>query len=100
MVSGIKECISNLAEQKEFPAIQVEICDNKLAKIYANSNRGISEFRDYPELLRQAISLARKIQELLLEFSQLCTVEEILCLKYHPSQNQLSKDDLIENLYL
>ncbi|KAK9308785.1 hypothetical protein QLX08_001384 [Tetragonisca angustula] len=101
IVSEIKECISNLAEQEEFPAIQVEICDNELAKVYANSNRGISEFRDYPELLRQAISLARKIQDPLLEFSQLCTIdEEILCLKYHPLQDQLSKDDLIENLYL
>ncbi|KAK1116660.1 hypothetical protein K0M31_018202 [Melipona bicolor] len=101
IVSEIKECIFNLAEQKEFPAIQVEICDNEFAKVYANCSRSISEFRDYPELLRQAISLARKIQDPLLEFSQLCTIdEEILCLKYHPLQDQLSTDDLIENLYL
>lgn len=101
IVSDIKECIANLAKEEQFPTIQVEICDNELTKVYANSNRSISEFRDYPELLRQAISLARKIQDPLLEFSQLCTIdEEILCLKYHPLQDQLSKDDLIENLYL
>ncbi|OAD54023.1 Transcription elongation factor SPT6 [Eufriesea mexicana] len=101
VVSDLKECISNLVEEEQFPTIQVEICDNEVNKVYANSNRGIAEFRDYPELLRQAISLARRLQDPLLEFSQLCTVdEEILCLKYHPLQDQLPKDDLIENLYL
>ena len=70
-------------------------------KFNANSNRGVSEFRDYPDLLRQAISLARRMQDPLLEFSQLCTIdEEIMCLKYHPLQDQLPKEDLIENLNL
>ncbi|XP_017879018.1 transcription elongation factor SPT6-like [Ceratina calcarata] len=101
IVADIKECLSSLADEEQFPAIQVEICDNEFAKVYANSNRGIAEFRDYPDLLRQAISLARRLQDPLLEFSQLCTIdEEILCLKYHPLQDQLPKDDLIENLYL
>ncbi|XP_053981515.1 transcription elongation factor SPT6-like [Hylaeus volcanicus] len=101
IVADIKECLTNLAEEEQFPNIQVEICDNELAKVYANSNKGTSEFRDYPDLLRQAISLARRMQDPLLEFSQLCTVdEEIMCLKYHPLQDQLPKEDLIENLYL
>ncbi|XP_076244162.1 transcription elongation factor SPT6 isoform X2 [Calliopsis andreniformis] len=101
IVTDVKECISSLVEDEQFPMIQVEICDNEFAKVYANSNKGVSEFRDYPELLRQAISLARRMQDPLLEFSQLCTIdEEILCLKYHPLQDQLPKEDLIENLYL
>ncbi|XP_029038298.1 transcription elongation factor SPT6-like isoform X2 [Osmia bicornis bicornis] len=102
MISAdIKECIANLSEEEQFPSIQVEIYDNELSKVYANSNRGVSEFRDYPDLLRQAISLARRMQDPLLEFSQLCTIdEEIMCLKYHPLQDQLPKEDLIENLNL
>ncbi|XP_031835725.1 transcription elongation factor SPT6 isoform X1 [Nomia melanderi] len=101
IAADIKECITALAEEEQFPAIQVEICDNELAKIYSNSNKGVSEFRDYPELLRQAISLARRMQDPLVEFSQLCTAdEEILCLKYHGLQDQLPKDELLENLYL
>ncbi|XP_014608543.1 PREDICTED: transcription elongation factor SPT6 isoform X1 [Polistes canadensis] len=101
IASDVKECISNLMEDEQFPTIQVEICENELAKIYSNSNKGISEFRDYPELLRQAISLARRMQDPLVEFSQLCTAdEEILCLKYHPLQDQLLKEELLENLYL
>lgn len=47
----------------------------------------MSDFREYPELLRQAASLARKIQDPLIEYSQLCTAdEEILSLRYHPLQ--------------
>ncbi|XP_018043694.1 PREDICTED: transcription elongation factor SPT6 isoform X1 [Atta colombica] len=101
IAADIKECITHLSEEEQFPNIQVEICDNELAKIYANSNKGNSEFRDYPELLRQAISLARRMQDPLVEFSQLCTAdEEILCLKYHNLQDQLPKEELLENLYL
>nr|XP_033334830.1 transcription elongation factor SPT6-like [Megalopta genalis] len=101
IMADIRECISNLMIDEQFPPIQVEICDSELSTVYSNSNRGVAEFRDYPDLLRQAISLARRLQDPLLEFSQLCTIdEEILCLKYHPLQDQLPKEDLIENLYL
>ncbi|XP_029678136.1 transcription elongation factor SPT6 isoform X2 [Formica exsecta] len=101
IADDIKDCITNLTGEEQFPSIQVEICDNELAKIYSNSNKGISEFRDYPELLRQAISLARRMQDPLVEFSQLCTAdEEILCLRYHSLQDQLPKEELLENLYL
>ncbi|XP_015435496.1 PREDICTED: transcription elongation factor SPT6-like [Dufourea novaeangliae] len=101
IMSDIKDIITNLVEEDQFPMIQVEVCDNELAKVYSNSNRGVLEFRDYPDLLRQAVSLARRTQDPLFEFSQLCTVDdEILCLKYHPLQDQLPKEDLMENIYL
>lgn len=45
------------------------------------------DFRDYPPLLRQAVSIARKIQDPLIEYSQVCSSDEdILCLKLHPLQ--------------
>ncbi|XP_014483387.1 PREDICTED: transcription elongation factor SPT6 isoform X1 [Dinoponera quadriceps] len=101
IAADVKECITRLTEEEQFPGIQVEICDNELAKIYSNSNKGVSEFRDYPQLLREAISLARRMQDPLVEFSQLCTAdEEVLCLKYHSLQDQLPKEELLENLYL
>lgn len=101
VVADIKECLATLVEEEQFPMIQVEISDNDLAKIYSNSNKGVAEFRDYPELLREAISLARRLQDPLVEFSQLCTPdEEILCLKYHALQDQLPKEELLENIYL
>lgn len=96
-----QECVKNLVDDEQFPEIAVEIVDNELAKIYSNSIKGSNDFREYPTLLRQAISLARRIQDPLIEFSQLCTAdEEILCIRYHSLQDHLYKEDLLENLYL
>jgi len=51
-----------------------------------------SEFREYPLVLRQAVSLARRLQDPLTEFAQLCNPdEEILCLRYHALQASLLK---------
>lgn len=87
IAEDLKGIISELVESDQFPSIKVEITDNELAKVYANSNKGQSDFRDYPELLRQAISLARKMQDPLIEYSQLCNGdEEILSLRFHPLQ--------------
>lgn len=96
-----QECLKSLVDDEQFPEIAVEIIDNELAKIYSNSIKGTTDFREYPPLLRQAISLARRIQDPLIEFSQLCTAdEEILCIRYHSLQDHLYREDLLENLYL
>ena len=101
IAEDIKEVVSALVADEQFPNIGVEIMDNELASIYSNSHKGVSEFRDYPELLRQAISLSRRLQDPLVEFSQLCNADdEILCLKFHPLQDQLPKEDLLENIFL
>ncbi|XP_054274705.1 transcription elongation factor SPT6-like isoform X1 [Macrosteles quadrilineatus] len=102
MVSAdVKEIIGTLVEDEQFPQLPVEIMDNEFAKVYANSIKGENDFRDYPMLLRQAISLARRIQDPLVEFSQLCTSdEEILCLRYHPLQDHLVREELLEALNL
>ncbi|KAJ1520204.1 hypothetical protein ONE63_004415 [Megalurothrips usitatus] len=101
VVEDLKNVIKDLVEDDQFPSINVEIIDNDLAKIFANSIKAQNEFRDYPLLLRQAISLARRLQDPLIEYSQLCTSdEEILCLRFHPLQDQITKEDLLEALYL
>lgn len=126
VVQDLKNVVKDLIEDDQFPSINVEIVDNDLAKIYANSIKAQNEFRDYPLQLRQAISLARRLQDPLTEYSQLCTSdEEILCLRYHPLQvssrnyplymllcisvcqcfilldfQDQVKDDLLEALYL
>lgn len=40
IVNDIKEIIKQLAEDEQFPVIPVEILDNDLAKVYANSIKG------------------------------------------------------------
>ncbi|KAL1488885.1 hypothetical protein ABEB36_014678 [Hypothenemus hampei] len=101
IADDLRGIINELGECEQFPAIKVEIIDNELAKVYANSNKGIADFRDYPELLRQAISLARRMQDSLIEYSQLCNSdEEILSLRFHPLQEQIGKEELLEALCL
>uniref|UniRef100_A0A146LTI5 Transcription elongation factor SPT6 n=1 Tax=Lygus hesperus TaxID=30085 RepID=A0A146LTI5_LYGHE len=97
VAADLKEIVNGLVEDEQFPLIPVEILDNELAKVYANSLKGESDFRDYPMLLRQAISLGRRLQDPLVEFSQLCTPDdEILCLRFHPLQDHVSKEELLE----
>ena len=101
IADDLRAIITDLVENEQFPTIKVEIVDNELAKVYAISNKGVSDFRDYPELLRQAISLARKMQDPLIEYSQLCNGdEEILSLRFHPLQEQITKEELLEAVCL
>lgn len=101
VAQDIKEIIAGLMEDEQFPSLNVEIVSNHLAKVYANSVKGTADFREYPELLREAVSMARKMQDPLVEFSQLCTPdEEILCLRYHPLQDHVQREELLEGLYL
>jgi transcription elongation factor SPT6 len=98
--TDLRELIKQLVDDDKFPEINVEIVDNDFAKIYANSKKGENDFREYPLLLRQAISVARRLRDPLIEFSQLCSAdEEILCLRYHTLQDQLPKEDLMDAIY-
>lgn len=95
--TDLRELVSQLVDDDKFPEISVEIVDNDLAKIFANSKKGEAEFREYPLLLRQAISVARRLRDPLVEYSQLCSAdEEILCLRYHTLQDQVTKEELLE----
>ncbi|KAK2711056.1 hypothetical protein QYM36_012282 [Artemia franciscana] len=100
VIEDIKNVVKELVDDKQFPAINVELVDDSMAKVYAVSKQAEMEFREFPELLRVAVSLGRRLQDPLLEFSQLCNPDnEILCLKYHPLQDQLSDEELLEVLY-
>ncbi|KAH8396371.1 hypothetical protein KR222_009297 [Zaprionus bogoriensis] len=99
--ADIREILKDLETNEQFPPIEVEIIDNELAKIYANSKKGESDFKEYPPLLKQAASLARKMQDPLVEYSQLCDADdEILCLRYHPLQERVPRELLLEQLSL
>jgi transcription elongation factor SPT6 len=42
--ADLKEIVSNLVDEEQFPTISVEILDNELAKVYANSIKGTVSF--------------------------------------------------------
>jgi len=58
------------------------------------------EFREYPPVLRHAVCVARRLQDPLIEFAQLCNQDEdILCLKYHPMQVKLDYNYCLKRKY-
>ncbi|OWA49907.1 Transcription elongation factor SPT6 [Hypsibius exemplaris] len=72
----------------------VEIVDNLLSILYQNSETGRMEFPNHPPVLRQAISVARRLWDPLLSFTQLYNMDEdILNLNFHPLQSQLAKEE-------
>ncbi|KAI1712859.1 SH2 domain-containing protein [Ditylenchus destructor] len=75
--------------------IPVEITDNNAAKVYANSRMATEEFREYPPLLKQSVSLARYCLEPLVEVSRLFNADnDVLFINLHSIQSEIPKDDL------
>ncbi|CAM9309709.1 unnamed protein product, partial [Lampetra planeri] len=97
-----------LESEQQLNSISVELVPNDLATLYMGSAIAEAEFRDYPPALRQAVSLARRLQDPLLEFSQLAQGgggaggdnssdddDLLLCLKLHPLQEHVDKEELV-----
>lgn len=62
LIEDLRALTAQLVEEEQWPMINVELVDNSLAKVFANSTRAENEFREYPHLLREAISIARGLQ--------------------------------------
>uniref|UniRef100_A0A8C5RCP7 SPT6 homolog, histone chaperone and transcription elongation factor n=1 Tax=Laticauda laticaudata TaxID=8630 RepID=A0A8C5RCP7_LATLA len=100
LVEDVKRIVHELEQGQQLSSIGVELVDNELATLYMNSKKSETEFRDYPPVLRQAVSLARRIQDPLVEFAQVCSPDEdILCLKLHSMQDHVVKEELLGALY-
>ncbi|XP_031559934.1 transcription elongation factor SPT6-like [Actinia tenebrosa] len=100
VVEDIKMCLAELEQENQMAPIGVELVDTEVARIYQASPRSDNEVREYPPVLRNAISIGRRMQDPLAEFASLCVEEdEMLCIKYHPFQDQVDKEHLIKALH-
>ncbi|KAH9493338.1 Transcription elongation factor SPT6 [Dermatophagoides farinae] len=100
VMDDLIQMIRHLHDTKHFPLIPIEYVDSELSIVYMNTKRANADFPTYPLKLRQAISLARRLQDPLLEFAQLCSAdEEILCLKLHPLQDSVPRETLLNALF-
>ena len=72
------------------PGLMVELVDNELARVYMNSATAQREHPTMPVLARQALGLARRLQDPALEFAAAHNLDEdLLCLQLHPNQNMV-----------
>ena len=94
--------LKKLKEQDEFPdTLEAHLVESSLAKVFANTNKASVDFLDYPEVLKEAISIRRMIQDTLVEFSQLCVPEnDILCVRFHPMQDLVGEEGFLEAVNL
>ena len=100
--ADINKILEDLVSTEEFPeAVQTVLVDNNLSKVYSNTAKSSQDFREYPQVLKEAVSIARRLQDPLVEFSQLCGPEnDILCLRYHPMQEIVGEENLLEAINL
>eukprot|EP00743_Colponemidia_sp_Colp-15_P007289 GILK01007872.1.p1 GENE.GILK01007872.1~~GILK01007872.1.p1 ORF type:complete len:1816 (-),score=424.36 GILK01007872.1:186-5633(-) len=71
----------------------------EVPRVFANSKRGAKMYPDYPPLLRQAISLGRKMQDPLAETLGLALDKErtgLLSLNLHPLQHRVGDAKLLD----
>jgi transcription elongation factor SPT6 len=119
LIEDLRAIIAQLVKDEKWQTMNVELVDNSLAKVFAKSTRAKTEF---PQdlLYCEAIIIARVlqvnllsasfifnriqsnfkfffIQDALLAYAQLSN-KDMLKLKYHPLQKQLSKEELLEGL--
>lgn len=87
VMEDVSHAITELEQEQSMSSIYVELVDAEVARVYQDSPRARAEFPDYPLLLRHAISVARRLQDPLEEFVNLCESEdELLCLRFHSLQ--------------
>ncbi|XP_014674496.1 PREDICTED: transcription elongation factor SPT6-like [Priapulus caudatus] len=97
----VQELVTDLESDNQMAPISVELVDNELSEVYSTTKRADQSFRDYPPLLRQAISLARRIQDPLIEFSQkvtfdqFSTAEDVIKGSQHMVATQISREPLV-----
>lgn len=96
----LAQILDELREHDNLPLIPIEIVDNELSNVYMNLKKANEEFPDFPPLLLQAISNARKMNDPLSEYAKLCSQDdEILCIRFHTLQDDLPKEEFLDNLY-
>ncbi|CAH8528420.1 unnamed protein product [Dicrocoelium dendriticum] len=96
----IQRLIEELASERRLPRIHVELMETELSIVFSQSIRASADLPvSYSPLLRQAVSLGRRLQDPLAEFAQLVNPEEeILGVRWHPLQDVLPRDKLLQAL--
>ncbi|VDN09930.1 unnamed protein product, partial [Dibothriocephalus latus] len=96
----IQQLIEDLPSESRLSRLNIELMDTELAIVYAQSSQASSDLPStYSNVLKQAISLGRKLQDPLAEFAQLFNTDaEILGVRWHPIQDSVPRELLLKAL--
>lgn len=96
----LAQILDELHQNDGLPLIPIEIVDNELSNVYMSLKKANEEFPEFPPLLLQAVSNARKLNDPLSEYAKLCDPDnDILCIRFHPLQDDLPKEEFLDYLY-
>jgi len=96
----LAQILDELHQNDGLPLIPIEIVDNELSNVYMNLTKAHEEFPEFPPLLLQAICNARKLNDPLSEYAKLCDPDhDVLCIRFHPLQDDLPKEEFLDQLY-
>lgn len=96
----LAQILDELREHDGLPLIPIEIVDNELSNVIINLKRSSDEFPEFPHLLLQAISNARKLNDPLSEYAKLCNSDDdITCIRFHSLQDDLPKEEFLARLH-
>lgn len=97
IVNELKEQTSNSRSSRHDRIhAQVTVVNDEVARLYQGSKRALEEFKELPPLMRYCISLARTLQNPVLEYVALG--RDLLQIRHHTLQNLVSEDMLLPYL--
>ncbi|KAI9319161.1 SH2 domain-containing protein [Dichotomocladium elegans] len=85
LVSEVNSTLDSTASPIDLVAV-----DDEASRLYKNSKRALEEFEDYPEVTRYCISLARRLQCPLLEYTGLG--RDLMAIRFHKLQDFVPND--------
>ncbi|KAI9470095.1 MAG: SH2 domain-containing protein [Benjaminiella poitrasii] len=88
--------INQYNEQNGNSKMDMVVVDDEAARLYKNSRRAQEEFPDYSETMRYCVSLARRLQSPVWEYTGLG--RDLLAIHHHDLQHLVSEDMLMSYL--
>ncbi|KAG1465468.1 hypothetical protein G6F46_001768 [Rhizopus delemar] len=85
--------INQANEQSGFSKMDMVIVDDETARLYKNSRRAQQEFPEHTETMRYCISLARRLQNPVMEYTGLN--RDLLAIQHHELQHLIPEDTLL-----
>ncbi|RCI00227.1 Transcription elongation factor spt6, partial [Rhizopus stolonifer] len=85
--------INQSSEESGFSKMDMVIVDDETARLYKSSRRGREEFPEHTEAMRYCISLARRLQNPVMEYTALN--RDLLAIHHHELQHLIPEDNLL-----
>lgn len=98
VMKNMRQMIHEINSASSSNSLKIDLLavDDEASRLYKNSKRAIEEFGEYSEVTRYCISLARRLQCPILEYTGLG--RDLLTIRHHELQHLVPEDMLLSSL--